>query len=66
VRATVQFARSATGSFRTLKRVRTNRSGYFRFDIRRAGAARLSYRLSWRGHHSRIAKPGRRIRYKRG
>ncbi|HEX5908939.1 MAG TPA: carboxypeptidase-like regulatory domain-containing protein, partial [Thermoleophilaceae bacterium] len=66
VRAAVQVARTATGTFRTIKRVRTNRSGYFRFDLRRAGAARLSYRLSWGRHHSRIAKPGRKIRYKRG
>ena len=66
VRATVQVARTATGQFRTLKRVRTNRAGYFRFDLRRAGASRLSYRLSWGRHQSRIAKPGRKIKYKRG
>ena len=66
VRATVQVAGSAKGPFRTLKRVRTNRAGYFRFDVRRSRAARLSYRLSWGGHHSRVATAGRKIKYKRG
>ena len=46
--------------------MRTNRAGYFRFDVRRARAAKLSYRLSWGGHRSRVAKPGRKIKYKRG
>ena len=49
VRAVVQVARSARGRFRTLRRVRTNRAGYFRFDLRRAGAARLRYRLTLEG-----------------
>ena len=66
VRAVVQVARSAKGPFRTLRRVRTNRAGYFRFEVRRAGASRLSYRLRWKRHTSRVAKAGRRIKYKRG
>ncbi len=66
VGAVVQVARSEKGPFRTLRRVRTNRAGYLRFEVRRAGAARLSYRLRWKGHSSRVAKAGRRIKYKRG
>ena len=64
-RAAVQVARSAKGPFKTLRRVRTNRAGYFRFELRRGRASRLSYRLRWRGHTSRVAKAGRTIRYKR-
>ena len=45
-RATIQMAASPQGPFRTLKRVRTNRAGYFRFDVRRSRAAKLSYRLT--------------------
>ncbi len=60
VRATIQVARSANGRFRTLRRVRTNRAGYFRFELRRGRAARLSYRLRWRGHTSRTADGGPR------
>ncbi len=65
-RAVVEVARSAKGPFKRLKRVRTNRVGYFRFQLRRGRAAKLHYRLRWRGHSSRIAKAGRRIRYRRG
>jgi hypothetical protein len=66
VRATVQVAGAATGPFKTLKRVRTNRAGYFRFEVKRARAARQHYRLTWKGHSSRVAKAGRKIRYRRG
>ena len=52
-RATVQVARSDKGPFKTLKRVRTNKAGYFRFEARRGRAARLSYRLRWKHHSSR-------------
>jgi len=65
VRAAVQVARSARGPFKTIKRVRTNKAGYFRFELRRGRASRLSYRLRWRSHSSRVAKAGRRIRYRR-
>jgi len=66
VRAVVEAARKTGGPFRRLKRVRTNRAGYFRFELRRAGAARLHYRVRWNGHASRVAKAGRKIRYRKG
>ena len=66
VRATVQAAASAKGPFRTVKRVRTNKAGYFRFELRRGRAAKLHYRVRWKGHGSRVAKAGRKIKYKRG
>jgi hypothetical protein len=48
----------------------TNAAGYFRFNLRRAAAARLRYRASWTDPatgetaQSRVAAPGRVIRYR--
>lgn len=64
VRPRVSVSRSAKGPFRRLRSARTNGAGYYRFDVRRRGAARLHYRASWRGFASRVARPGRRIRYR--
>jgi hypothetical protein len=46
----------------------TNSTGYYRFVVRRARAARLRYRASWTDpagetFSSRVASPGRAIEY---
>jgi hypothetical protein len=64
VRVAVSAERSATGPFTRLRAVRTNAAGYFRFDVRRRGAAGLRYRSTWHGIASRTATAGRVIRYR--
>ncbi|HEX2162005.1 MAG TPA: hypothetical protein VHF88_09325 [Thermoleophilaceae bacterium] len=58
---------AGTGS--VVRRQRTNASGYYRFVLRRAGAARLRYRATWAAPdgetlQSRVAAPGRPIKYR--
>ncbi len=74
--ATITAARPGS-RFRAVRRVRTNRSGYFRVVVRRPGAARLLWQLRWTGRtlidgyftrerqRSRVATAGRRIGYLR-
>jgi hypothetical protein len=63
-RPVIEVASAAVGPFTRLKSPRTNGTGYFRFGLRRRGAAKLFYRMTWHGRHSRVAKPGRRIAYR--
>lgn len=57
--------------WRTIKRPRLNRVGIFRINVRRAGAARGSWRLKWNNtlidatSYSRVAKAGKPLRYYR-
>ena len=63
-RPLISVSRSAKGPFRRLRAARTNSAGYYRFELRRRGAARLRYRASWRDLRSRVARPGRPIAYR--
>ncbi len=64
-RAVISVSRSAKGPFKRLRSVRTNSAGYYRFVTRRKGASGLRYRASWKRFQSRVAQPGRAIRYRR-
>ena len=55
--------------FTVLRRVGTNDAGYFRVRVRRRGASGLRYRTEWTSPsgavmRSRVARAGRRIRYR--
>jgi hypothetical protein len=64
----IQVSRSR-GAFTTVKTQRTNRRGFLKLNIRRAGAARSRWRLVWQNPdtggfvNSRIAKAGRKLSY---
>lgn len=63
-RAVVEIA----GRGAVVRRPRTNPAGYYRFVLRRAGAARLRFRASWTDRdgetlRSRVASAGRPIKY---
>jgi hypothetical protein len=64
VRAAVSAASSPAGPFTGVRSPRTNAAGYFRFVLRRRGAAKLQYRSTWHGRTSRTATAGRPIRYR--
>ncbi len=68
VRAQVTIARGA-GAGTPVGRPLTNAAGYYRFKLRRHGAARLRYRASWtdplgESLRSRVASAGRPIEYR--
>jgi Cellulase (glycosyl hydrolase family 5) len=63
-RVAVGTSRSAAGPFKRLRTVRTNAAGYYRFDVRRRGAAKLHYQASWKRFASRVATAGKRVRYR--
>ena len=55
-------------SFRAVRKVRTNKAGYFRVRLRTRRAAYLRYRLEWRSPRGKLMKsrrswPGRPLRY---
>ena len=67
--ATIAISPSVGRPFAAARRVTTNATGYFRVHMRRRGAARLRYRIEWRSPsgsvlRSRVARAGRRIRYR--
>jgi hypothetical protein len=64
VRATISTAASANGPFKRVRTVKTNAAGYFRFDFKKRGAAKLRYRSTWHGDASRTATAGRAVRYR--
>jgi len=63
-RAVVSVSRTAAGPFKRLRAVRTNAAGYYLFTVRRRGASKLRYRATAKQFQSRVAIPGRRIRYR--
>jgi hypothetical protein len=64
VRPAISASSSATGPFTGVSSPRTNAAGYFRFTLKRHGAARLHYRSTWHRLASRTATAGRVIRYR--
>ncbi len=65
----IQVSPSAKGPFKALRRTRTNATGYFRFQLKRGGAAAQRYRMTWKSpsgatFRSRVAAPGRVIKYR--
>lgn len=68
--ATITSSPGVGRPFTVLRRVGTNDTGYFRVRVRRRAAPRLRFRTEWTSPsgavmRSRVARAGRRIRYRR-